>query len=246
MVTLGQCSNPKRDFRHGKQIDPDKLNGLSLELDRYLAHDYGIDPDKPRIFKSWRESHQPFHWFAEFYGVMREGGFDVVIGNPPWVEFAKVSGSYKPQGLQTISCNNLWAFVVERSYQVLNPKGLLGLIVPMSLVCTERMKAIQDIASNVGKSWISNYESDSNPGQLFDGVKQNVSILVTRPSSHKEMQTTRLVRFFQPFRSYVFETLHFCSPGKFERIQFGIPKIGSADERQLLAKSSWSGAPFHS
>ena len=232
-------SDDKRKLR-------DKLNGLSLELDRYLAHDYGIDPDKPRIFKSWRESHQPFHWFAEFYGVMREGGFDVVIGNPPWVEFAKVSGSYKPQGLQTISCNNLWAFVVERSYQVLNPKGLLGLIVPMSLVCTERMKAIQDIASNVGKSWISNYESDSNPGQLFDGVKQNVSILVTRPSSHKEMQTTRLVRFFQPFRSYVFETLHFCSPGKFERIQFGIPKIGSADERQLLAKSSWSGAPFHS
>ncbi len=26
----------------------DKLNGLSLELDRYLAHDYGLDQDNPQ------------------------------------------------------------------------------------------------------------------------------------------------------------------------------------------------------
>jgi hypothetical protein len=65
----------------------DRLAGLSLELDRYLARDYGIDPGKAKAFNAWRESHQPFHWFAEFYGVMREGGFDVVIGNPPYVAY---------------------------------------------------------------------------------------------------------------------------------------------------------------
>jgi hypothetical protein len=32
----------------------DKLNGLNLELDRYLAHDYGIDPDKRSTFAAWR------------------------------------------------------------------------------------------------------------------------------------------------------------------------------------------------
>ena len=68
----------------------DKLSALSLELDRYLAHDYGIDPDDTDIFSAWRTSHQPFHWFAEFYGVMREGGFDVVIGNPPYVAKNKI------------------------------------------------------------------------------------------------------------------------------------------------------------
>jgi hypothetical protein len=71
----------------------DKLSALSLELDRYLARDYGIDPDKAKAFSAWRESHQPFHWFAEFYGVMREGGFDVVIGNPPYVEGAASEGT---------------------------------------------------------------------------------------------------------------------------------------------------------
>ncbi|MEF8716210.1 MAG: hypothetical protein V5B44_00145 [Candidatus Accumulibacter necessarius] len=53
----------------------DKLNGLSLELDRYLAQDYGINPKKKEEFAAWRASHQPFHWFAEFYGVMRGSGW---------------------------------------------------------------------------------------------------------------------------------------------------------------------------
>ncbi len=38
-------------------------------------------------FAQWKASHQPFHWFVEFYGIMHGGGFDVIIGNPPYVEY---------------------------------------------------------------------------------------------------------------------------------------------------------------
>ena len=81
----------------------------------------------------------------EFYGIVCNGGFDVVIGNPPWVEFAKVQKDYIPKGLDTFECNNLWAFFVEKSYDLLSGRGRIGLIVPMSLVCTERMVAVQRI-----------------------------------------------------------------------------------------------------
>lgn len=30
------------------------------------------------------ESYHPFHWVLEFATVYRDGGFDVIIGNPPW------------------------------------------------------------------------------------------------------------------------------------------------------------------
>ncbi|MCL4470951.1 MAG: SAM-dependent methyltransferase [Gammaproteobacteria bacterium] len=93
----------------------DKLNGLSLELDRYLAYDYGIGPDNASAFAAWRASHQPFHWFAEFYGVMREGGFDVVIGNPPYVEYSKVRSTYSIHRFHTEDSGNLYAFTIERS-----------------------------------------------------------------------------------------------------------------------------------
>ncbi len=70
---------------HGGQITAEdkralreRLGALSGELDRYLAREYGKNPDHPAEFEQWRASHQPFHWFAEFHGVMAEGGFDVV------------------------------------------------------------------------------------------------------------------------------------------------------------------------
>ena len=60
----------------------------SNELDRHLATEYGIDPVKKadRFRRLAYASHQPFHWFVEYYDIMSNGGFDVVIGNPPYVD----------------------------------------------------------------------------------------------------------------------------------------------------------------
>lgn len=41
-------------------------------------------------FEAWKESHQPFHWIAEYYQIIQGNkGFDVIIGNPPYVEYEK-------------------------------------------------------------------------------------------------------------------------------------------------------------
>ena len=41
-------------------------------------------------YEDWLKSHQPFHWLAEFYEIIHDnGGFDVIIGNPPYVEYTK-------------------------------------------------------------------------------------------------------------------------------------------------------------
>ena len=70
------------------------LRELRAELDGYLASEYGIDrnsiPKREEYdarFAQWQQSHQPFHWWVEFYGIMKQGGFDVIIGNPPYVEY---------------------------------------------------------------------------------------------------------------------------------------------------------------
>ena len=86
---------------------------MALELDRYLSRDYGIDPDQPRDFRTWRETHQPFHWFAEFYGVMREGGFDVLIGNPPYIQLSEID-QYDTKGYSCTDCGNIYPVVLER------------------------------------------------------------------------------------------------------------------------------------
>ena len=82
-------------------------------MNHYLAEQYG--KQKENDYRQWLESHRPFHWLAEFYGIVEEdGGFDVVIGNPPYVEYSKVRKEYTVKDYQTEACGNLYAFFVER------------------------------------------------------------------------------------------------------------------------------------
>ncbi|MEZ6081636.1 MAG: ATP-binding protein [Pirellulaceae bacterium] len=106
-----------------------ELRTLTEELDEFLAGDYGVDPKKPKKFDEWKSSHQPFHWFAEFYGIYASGGFSVVIGNPPYIECSKVRRTYDLKGFSTIACGNLYALATERSYSLLNDQGRFGFIV---------------------------------------------------------------------------------------------------------------------
>ena len=93
----------------------DQLGKLADQLDRLLAAEYGVNTGNAAAYDAWRAGHRPFHWFAEFYGIMSKGGFDVVIGNPPYVEYSKVKDDYTILAYKTESCGNLYAYVLERS-----------------------------------------------------------------------------------------------------------------------------------
>ena len=67
-----------------------KLAELEAELNGYLAGEYRVDADKESDYQQWLSSHQPFHWFLAFYGILDKGGFDVIIGNPPYLELRQV------------------------------------------------------------------------------------------------------------------------------------------------------------
>src|SRR5260370_12408758 len=65
---------------------------------------------------------QPFHWYEAFPRVMESGGFDVIIGNPPYVEYSKVRQDYTVNGYEERSCGNLYAAVIERSLTLCRPQ----------------------------------------------------------------------------------------------------------------------------
>ncbi|MDP9222761.1 MAG: SAM-dependent methyltransferase, partial [Actinomycetota bacterium] len=77
---------------------------LSEELDRLYVESVASDTD----LDSWRKSHQPFHWFIEFPDVMQRGGFDVIIGNPPYIRKTRLD-AYKYQGFETDDSPDIFA-----------------------------------------------------------------------------------------------------------------------------------------
>ena len=86
-----------------KQDLQSKQNDLRGELDSLLTKEYGVDEVLTASYQSWQSSHQPFHWFVEFHSIMGMGGFDAVIGNPPYLEFrADDAGGDAGPGLQPL------------------------------------------------------------------------------------------------------------------------------------------------
>jgi len=216
-----------------KQALRDKLSGLSLALDKYLAVEYGVDPAKPRLFAAWRASHQPFHWFAEFYGVMREGGFDVVIGNPPYVEYKEVSSIYSINGFSTQNCNNLFAYTIERSKEVAKKSGLMGMIIPLSAFSTDRMiPLINDLKNSSSKLYISHF--GWRPAKLFEDVNLQLSIVIQKyGASPANINTSRYNLWESGTRNFLFERLEYTLTFD-ARLEGSIAKLGSETASKIL------------
>ena len=77
-------------------------------------------------------SDKPFNWETEFPQVFANGGFDVVIGNPPYVRQELLS-PIKPYLKQHYQCYDgvadLYAYFYEKGLNILKPAGKLSYIV---------------------------------------------------------------------------------------------------------------------
>ncbi|MCA8920014.1 MAG: Eco57I restriction-modification methylase domain-containing protein, partial [Planctomycetes bacterium] len=141
------------------------LDALREELDTFLSSDYGVLKGKPKELAKWRESHQPMHWIAEFFAQVSKGGFDVIVGNPPYIEMSKIA--YGLPHLTLAGTGNLFSVCVERSLALLSDGGRFGMIVPISAVSTPRMFPLLQLLSQVGSTHFANFAV--RPGKLFVG-----------------------------------------------------------------------------
>ncbi len=217
-----------------KQALQDKLDELDDELNKHLATEYGIDPANAKKYDKWLSSHQPFHWFVDFYGIMATGGFDVVIGNPPYVEYREVRSTYTVVGYKTESCGNLYAYFWERSLNVASAQGLTGLIVPVASVCTTGYQPLQKCLRDSGLVVTSNF--NDRPSKLFDGLEHiRLSIILVHKGIRPRTYSTSYNKWQSVERQYLFHKLCFIETTEMNQAE-AMAKIGCDAETDILSK----------
>jgi len=83
-----------------------------------------------------------FVWEEEFSEVFKNGSFDIVIGNPPYVNIANISNEeyriYLRNSFKVAkNKSDLYSFFVEKSVNLLRENGLLGFIISNSWLGTD-------------------------------------------------------------------------------------------------------------
>lgn len=185
-----------------------------LEAARALAdtllHSLRNEPTKV-TFEDWRASHQPFHWFVEFPSVWRDGGFDVIVGNPPYIDTKQVTG-YKWIGYKTQTCPDLYAVCMERASSLLNSQGWMSMIVMHSLCFGEQFLPLREhMRVHFASLWVSSFALI--PDSLFSGsAKVRNSIVVSNKTGDRELFTSSCRRWQAISRPNLFYGIAYTSP----------------------------------
>ena len=105
-----------------------------------IASDFSLNPDDLLRVRA-------FDWNEGFREIMKAGGFDAVIGNPPYVrqESLKESKAYFQKTYEAFSgTGDLYTYFMERGVKLLKPGGRYSIIVSSSFLRATYAEALRD------------------------------------------------------------------------------------------------------
>ena len=130
-----------------------------------------------------------FTWETAFPGVFAEGGFDVVLGNPPYVrmEHLKALKPYLEKRYEVVSDRaDLYCYFFERGLRLLKPGGRLGFISSNTFFKTGSGKPLRDYL--LREATLEGVV-DFGDLQIFEGVTTYPAIMTMKrglaPTGHE-------------------------------------------------------------
>jgi len=139
----------------------------------------------------------PFGWEEEFADEMADGGFDVVVGNPPYIRIQNMV-AYSAQEVEFYHTTNApystaqqdnfdkYALFIERALGLIKDNGRLGVIVPNKFMTIRSGRALRGLLT---RSPILEYIVHFGSKQVFgQGITNYTCILVMDRSGHEQVR----------------------------------------------------------
>jgi type I restriction-modification system DNA methylase subunit len=172
LTERGELEMLENNIQRGNSI----ISGTEKELKNYFG-------------KNWKDK-EPFNWEDKFPNIMANGGFDVVIGNPPWVS---LSGKHKSldlsqQELQYLFdtfhsstyAPNLYEVFIWRALGLLKDGGIFSFIIPDRIATNQQFIKLRE---HILQNFIIERLLFRYP---FPGVIADTMILVIRKAKPKD------------------------------------------------------------
>ncbi len=144
-----------------------------------IASDFSLDPDDLVRVRA-------FDWPVQFAPIMKAGGFDVVIGNPPYIRiqgFPEDQIDYFGKNFRAATGNyDIYVNFVERGLSLITKSGRFGMILPNKFFRTDYGTGLR---SALSEQRVVEGIVDFGADQVFDATTYTC-LLFLRRSSNEE------------------------------------------------------------
>jgi type I restriction-modification system DNA methylase subunit len=134
---------------------------------------------------------KPFNWESAFPAVFEKGGFDAVIGNPPYIQ-AKTGQlndnelNYFIRHYNTAEYQlNTYGLFLERGFNILNQFGRLGFIIPNYWLSTQYDKKLRKYLFQV-----NHVLELTNVFKIFESAVVDTLIIIAKKKTNNETLPT--------------------------------------------------------
>jgi type I restriction-modification system DNA methylase subunit len=139
----------------------------------------------------------PFDWKQGFPDAMKAGGFDCIIGNPPYIriqtmkEWAPLEVEIYKELFRAASTGNydIYVVLIEQGLKLLNPKGKLGFICPHKFFNAKYGAALRSLVADGQHLRHVVHFGDQ---QVFDGATTYTCLLFVDKSPARECRVVKV------------------------------------------------------
>jgi len=163
-----------------------------------IETDYYQNKDMTQLSDDEMWTINAFDWCKTFPAIFRQGGFDIVIGNPPYVQQsmtayfnAGIAEYLKMKYSSSMGRLNTFGFFIARSFSLLLKKqGIMGVIVPNTMLTQEYYQELRKIILSNRMDSLTQF---SRP--VFAQAVVETVILVASADEPNNEHRTRMVHY---------------------------------------------------
>ncbi|MCI7800420.1 MULTISPECIES: HsdM family class I SAM-dependent methyltransferase [Bacillota] len=231
-VTKGKIKKVVESIK-GNDLNRDSIIITKIRLFLCVLHRHGVAKAKglSEVLNNCYECYD----YVEHKSA-NENKYDIIIGNPPYVEDAK------SESVPEKRYGNIYANVLENASLQLKPDGVMGFVIPLSYVSTPRMKKIRDeLYITVPEQYILSYSD--RPDCLFTSVHQKLCILFGKNKNNKrEISTGNYRYWYKEERHDLFNTAEVVK-NNYVKDEY-IPKLGTRLDTSIYKKLTGFNTPI--